>query len=97
MRGSHNRVGFAVQLGTARFLGAFLDDPTQAPSAVTATIARQLSEMPPPSLEVIPRRATALASYRHDPRTLRVPRSGGGRRRRISADPLALCAVLDRR
>ena len=50
MRGAHNRVGFAVQLGTARFLGAFLDDPTQAPSAVPATIARQLSEMPAPSL-----------------------------------------------
>ena len=51
MRGAHNRVGFAVQLGTARFLGAFLDDPTHAPSVVTATIARQLSEMPAPSLD----------------------------------------------
>ena len=51
MRGAHNRVGFAVQLGTARFLGAFLDDPTHAPSAVIATIARQLSEMPAPSLD----------------------------------------------
>lgn len=51
MRGAHNRVGFAVQLGTARFLGAFLDDPTHAPSVVSATIARQLSEMPAPSLD----------------------------------------------
>src|SRR3981189_1113873 len=51
MRGAHNRVGFAVQLGTARFLGAFLDDPTHAPFLVTATIARQLSEVPAPSLD----------------------------------------------
>jgi Domain of unknown function (DUF4158) len=51
MRGAHNRVGFAVQLGTARFLGAFLDDPTHAPFLVTATIARQLSQVPAPSLD----------------------------------------------
>ena len=51
MRGAHNRVGFAVQLGTARFLGAFLDDPTQTPSAVITTMARQLGEMPAPCLD----------------------------------------------
>ena len=54
MRGTHNRIGFAVQLGTARFLGAFLDDPTQTPSAVITTMARQLGEAPTP----------CLASYR---------------------------------
>ena len=54
MRGAHNRIGFAVQLGTARFLGAFLDDPTQTPSAVVTTMARQLGEAPAP----------CLASYR---------------------------------
>lgn len=51
MRGAHNRLGFAVQLGTARFLGAFLDDPTQAPPAVIATMARQLGETAPPCLD----------------------------------------------
>ena len=52
MRGVHNRIGFAVQLGTARFLGTFLDDPTQAPTAVIATLARQLGEGWAPSLAV---------------------------------------------
>ncbi len=42
MRGAHNRLGFAVQLGTARFLGAFLDDPTQTPAAVITAMTRQL-------------------------------------------------------
>ncbi|PZR93594.1 MAG: Tn3 family transposase [Hyphomicrobiales bacterium] len=51
LRGAHNRLGFAVQLGTARFLGAFLDDPTQTPSAVIAAMARQLDETAPPSLD----------------------------------------------
>jgi len=50
LRGAHNRVGFAVQLGTARFLGTFLDDPTQAPTAVVTTVARQLGEDRTPSL-----------------------------------------------
>ena len=51
MRGAHNRLGFAVQLGTARFLGAFLDDPTQTPSAVIKAMARQLGEAEPPCLD----------------------------------------------
>src|SRR4051812_50195574 len=51
MRGAHNRLGFAVQLGTARFLGAFLDDPAQAPPAVITAMARQLGESSAPCLD----------------------------------------------
>ena len=51
MRGAHNRIGFAIQLGTARFLGTFLDDPTQAPSMVITTVARQLGADPAPGLD----------------------------------------------
>src|ERR1700722_7734949 len=51
MRGAHSKIGFAVQLGTARFLGTFLDDPTQTPATVITAMARQLGEVPPPGLD----------------------------------------------
>lgn len=41
-RGEANRLGFALQLTTVRFLGAFLDDPLEVPSAVLDELAVQL-------------------------------------------------------
>ena len=41
-RGAANRLGFAVQLGTVRYLGCFLDDPTGVPGNVVEFVSRQL-------------------------------------------------------
>ena len=41
-RGAGNQLGYGLQLGTARFLGAFLPDPEQAPAVVVDYVAEQL-------------------------------------------------------
>ena len=41
-REKYNRLGFAIQLATVRYLGTFLDNPVDVPPVVIATLARQL-------------------------------------------------------
>ena len=41
-RSQHNRLGFAVQLGTLRNLGTFQDDPLAIPTSVLQALSKQL-------------------------------------------------------
>ena len=41
-RGHHNRLGFALQLSTVRYLGTFLDDPIAVPTSVLQSLSHQL-------------------------------------------------------
>ncbi|MGN9794957.1 Tn3 family transposase [Streptomyces sp. OZ13] len=41
-RGARNRIGWAVQLGTIRYLGTFLGNPEQVPVVVAGYVAEQL-------------------------------------------------------
>jgi Domain of unknown function (DUF4158) len=42
-RGHHDRMGFALQLTTVRYLGTFLDDPAAVPSPVLQSLSHQLA------------------------------------------------------
>jgi uncharacterized protein DUF4158 len=41
-RGDTNRLGLAVQLGTVRYLGRFLENPAAVPARVVAWVAREI-------------------------------------------------------
>ncbi len=49
-RGEHNRLGFALQLSTVRYLGTFLDHPVAVPAEVVQTLAHQLDIANPDAL-----------------------------------------------
>jgi Domain of unknown function (DUF4158)/Tn3 transposase DDE domain len=61
-RWDHMRLGFAVQLGTVRFLGTFLDEPDDVPPGVAADLARQLDIADPSCLA---RYAVGRARWQH--------------------------------
>ncbi len=65
-RGDHNRLGVAVQLGSLRLLGMFLDDPTQAPLSVTRFAADQLAMSASTDLMIM--YAGSVGRWRHGPR-----------------------------
>ncbi|ALE93675.1 hypothetical protein AOC05_17325 [Arthrobacter alpinus] len=55
-RGDHNRLGFALHVGTVRFLGAFLSDPLDVPWSVVEYLATQLRIADPSVIKRYPER-----------------------------------------
>jgi Domain of unknown function (DUF4158) len=94
-RGHHNRLGFALQLSTVRYLGTFLDDPIAVPSSVLQSLPQQLAIHTLDGLQKLSQGRTARGACNKDPQTLwlrRHHRAAGG----LPNDALALRRVLDR-
>jgi TnpA family transposase len=65
-RGDHNRLGVAVQLGSVRLLGTFLDDPAEAPPSAVRFAADQLSIAV--SADLMAAYGASEGRWRHGPR-----------------------------
>ena len=51
MRGGHNQLGFALQLGTVRFIGVFPSETGAIPVGVIGALTDQLGEHPVPTID----------------------------------------------
>ncbi len=65
-RGDHNRLGVAVQLGALRFLGTFLEDPSQIPASAARFAGEQLAISD--TVESMARYCASEGRWRHGPR-----------------------------
>lgn len=68
-RGDTYRLGFAVQLGTVRFLGTFLADPLAVPWSVPEYVARHLGITDPSVVKVYGTRASTQWEHTAEIRT----------------------------
>ena len=83
-RRESNRLGFAVQLGTVRFLGTFLAIPTDVPASVVTYLAAQLDIADPACLHTYATRLPTQHEHRGPggyPRTRGSPAARCGRHR----------------
>ena len=65
-RGDHNRLGVAVQLGSIRLLGTFLEDPALTPASVVRFAGDQLAMAG--SAELMAMYVASAGRWRHGPR-----------------------------
>ena len=65
-RGDHNRLGYAIQLGTVRFLGTFLVEPTEVPESVISFLAKQLNIRDTSSLQRYMERRTTRHEHANE-------------------------------
>jgi hypothetical protein len=64
-RGDHNRLGFAVQLTTVRFVGTFVADPVDVPGGVVEYLAEHLVALARYGVATSSARNPMLAVCRH--------------------------------